>query len=71
VVDERVVTHLDPTALSAAAEETLRTVLDRGQVSWGEPVPPGPEALATQLDDERYVEWEGEYVAVEVRELVA
>ncbi|WP_372911423.1 hypothetical protein [Salinigranum sp.] len=71
VVDERVVTHLDPTALSAAVEETFRTVLERGQVSWGEPVPPGPEALATQLDDERYVEWEGEYVAVEVRELVA
>jgi hypothetical protein len=48
-----------------------RSVLDRGQVSWGEPVPPGPEGLATQLDDEQYVEWEGEYVALEVRELVA
>lgn len=71
VVDEHVVTHLDATDLSSGEEETLRTVLDRGAASWEHPVPPAVDDLAAQLEDERYVEWEGEYFAVEVRELVA
>lgn len=71
VVDERVVRHLDATELSSGEEETLRTVIERGQVSWEQPIPPAVDGLATQLADERYVEWEGAYYAMEVRELVS
>lgn len=70
VVDEQVVTHLDAAGLSDAEAETLGTVVEEGRVSWDRPVPPAVDGLVAQFDDGRYVEWEGEYYAVEVRKWV-